>query len=688
MESRAKNIERAGAAFLLAAIVAAYAATWFLFTPPSVADCVVTTTLSAIFAVFGILAPRRGLYALLLWLPLSDNLNVLTITGYFSPALLALLPLFAGWLARVIVRREEAPCSDGVLTASTAVWVVAAVGSAIVTMARYSNGWLPWLDPAGITTINVLSESNDNMIRTVFAATCVLVAGPLLAMMATALLRGTDRQRTACWMLMAGLAVSAVYGRWQAQLNIAFGNPTHFAVRNQANSTFLDPNALGAWCFMALPLAAGLFILDRNALKRTLLIAIGIGTLLMLGASGSRTGLLGVMIATAFVGGALGARWWRSSNTPRHRILRIVALAGCGLAAVAVILFFFVGPGAQTSIGLRLQTTVEQISKEGFAGALVADRWILWSRSAEVTAQFPVGGIGVGAYWMEIPNFMDAFSIEGFYRDNAANWFLQVSAELGIAGLLIGCWLMGQVAFRSARRLREIALGTAEPDLRFFAAAGVLTMIAVFITGPHTNAAQVQLLFWFLIALVCMRDEMKGQQQRARGRATILIAGAILVAIMLAAQLRASYGKLELHQRKALLAMEESAGFFAWGKNTNGEYIRWAGVDSWVMAPAGRRLGYSLYVGHPDASRENPVRIDVMLDNKPLRTELFTAPGQRVDFVFDTPPNDGRPIRFAMKVSRAFTPSKFDPSSTDNRELGVLVTPFRDARTEQVTPAN
>jgi hypothetical protein len=112
------------------------------------------------------------------------------------------------------------------------------------------------------------------------------------------------------------------------------------------------------------------------------------------------------------------------------------------------------------------------------------DRWELWSRALRTMGEFPASGVGLGAYWMEIPNILRIDPRGGMYRDNAANWFLQAGAELGALGLALGIWVFGTVVFFAGRRILRFARDPGSPPSpALFAAAAVLGLIALFPTG-------------------------------------------------------------------------------------------------------------------------------------------------------------------------------------------------------------
>src|SRR5690606_35155380 len=113
-----------------------------------------------------------------------------------------------------------------------------------------------------------------------------------------------------------------------------------------------------------------------------------------------------------------------------------------------------------------------------------AERYEYWHRAAKVTSIYPLTGLGIGAYKTEIPNIMRWGSPT--YRENAANYYLQLSSELGLIGLAIMLLLLASLV-RKAWNLSRNSDDLAD-SIPFVLVA---VMLLAFMTGPHTNSIDV-----------------------------------------------------------------------------------------------------------------------------------------------------------------------------------------------------
>jgi O-antigen ligase len=186
----------------------------------------------------------------------------------------------------------------------------------------------------------------------------------------------------------------------------------------------------------------------------TLLVA----TVILLGiiASLSRMGFLAALVSLAAMGllGA-GAGW------PRGKRWAVAA----GIVAVALASFIFLPP----------DPLIARFAAIPAGDELPADlRVLMWRDTLGLIAAFPATGCGLGAF--ESAFFRYNVAAPRYTVDYAHNDYLQLLAELGIAGFVLLAVLMAAVWRRAMR-------GCAAPDVgeryRAVACAGALTAMLV-----------------------------------------------------------------------------------------------------------------------------------------------------------------------------------------------------------------
>jgi len=249
----------------------------------------------------------------------------------------------------------------------------------------------------------------------------------------------------------------------------------------RATGTIGDPNEFAADLIAGLALATG-FALSRGARPSLRLLGLAAIPVCILGifVSVSRGGL--VALTAVFVVAAFTAGRWR-------------------LAAVAMLLVAAIGGVLYFTEFAPLPARERVLTTNGGTG-----RAELWQVGLRIVRAHPVGGVGVGNYVRESPEFVLAPGVlhhsELIFTQEpkpAHNTYLQVTGEMGIPGLLlflaviIGCLRCALIAARIAAARGDVALEAQARGL-FLATVGILASV-FFITQMHGK------ILWGLLAL-------------------------------------------------------------------------------------------------------------------------------------------------------------------------------------------
>jgi O-antigen ligase/tetratricopeptide (TPR) repeat protein len=216
----------------------------------------------------------------------------------------------------------------------------------------------------------------------------------------------------------------------------------HLAFALRATGPFVNPDHFASYLAMVLPLALVTALLRIDLVPRAWASAVRMtsmaGAFVILCAivlSLSRGG----WIATALSVGALVALFFaqperRRAAFGRHtdsRTLRWLALAAGGLFLFALML---IGPQGRNLTDVRLAETVS-------TGLSLSERGMLYQRTLAMIHDFPLFGVGMGA-WGELFNrYVSPPWSRFFYYRDAHNDYLQFAAESGLITLLALGWL-------------------------------------------------------------------------------------------------------------------------------------------------------------------------------------------------------------------------------------------------------
>jgi O-antigen ligase len=269
--------------------------------------------------------------------------------------------------------------------------------------------------------------------------------------------------------LQSVLNPSKIYGIY----DVAFGAPF---------GSFVNRNNFAAYMAMAVALPLGLIFVgavpkDKRLLYLTAIALMGIALLL----SGSRGGFV------AFIAEVILLFFLtRSSTTKKGLALRVALIVFLIVAIIGGSIFV----GGDSS----LTRFVETASSEDFT----TDRSHIWSVTAKVIAANMPLGAGMGAFGVAYTPFD---SLSGLARvEQAHNDYLQVLADAGIPGLLLGgmfLFLFFRYGFRSMKIENTFRRGIA---LGAFAGCFAVLVHSIFDFVLHVTA--VALLFLTLLSML------------------------------------------------------------------------------------------------------------------------------------------------------------------------------------------
>jgi tetratricopeptide (TPR) repeat protein len=213
----------------------------------------------------------------------------------------------------------------------------------------------------------------------------------------------------------------------------------------RASGPFVDPDHFANYLAMVLPvsLAATIFpigIVDRDKQSNLRLFAglisltIVAGILLSFSRAGWAATAAGVAVALI-----LGARHVPGFTPTALRISRqwmvaiLIAAFVVGLGAV----LFAAGPIGRTQMAIRLISLMA-------GGDDVRFRPTVWVDTLKLIKDFPIFGVGLGAWPDVLPHYQRAPWMPFFFRQTE-NDYLQYIAETGLCGALLLAWLGSQI---------------------------------------------------------------------------------------------------------------------------------------------------------------------------------------------------------------------------------------------------
>jgi len=290
---------------------------------------------------------------------------------------------------------------------------------------------------------------------------------------------------------------------------------------NRYGSTLVDPNSLGIYSIMMLLVFIGFAIYLTQKKDRVFAIIAAAECFVLLFLSGSRTGLLGIIIILLFyffilirqiVIKVLARHSHKTSGN--KKIFSITAgflvIFLFVLLLLVIVLILKVDESILPVTLKRIKVDLGAVISGNFTAALkdlLGGRLALWKAAGFIIRDYPVSGAGIGMVTVELPNYGFLYSIAELPRDLADNYYLQVASELGMFALAANLWIFG-VVLKSGKILIRGLLK--EKNYRWFFLNLYLVlpvMLFMFIFGPHTYFIEIMFLLFLIIGIVLKTAE-------------------------------------------------------------------------------------------------------------------------------------------------------------------------------------
>ncbi|MCW2949033.1 MAG: O-antigen polymerase [Thermoleophilia bacterium] len=290
-----------------------------------------------------------------------------------------------------------------------------------------------------------------------------LLTDALIFLAVPVLLRTTRQLRALGWTALGGATAATLIGA-----------ALHLNLAGRSIGTFADPNEFAAALVPAMAFGLPLAESAQSTLVRW--VGRSAVTVCLIGVvtSGSRGGVLALLVAFAVV--LLGSRG-------RER----VRLTGWTLVTIA-------GVAAWLALTPAASTITARLADHDSSG-----RTELWTVAVREMRAEPLHGVGLGNYPVRSRYFVDGLANQDLFLRDARTTHstpLELLAELGIVGLLlyygfiVGCLAAGVRAIRLARTLGESQLSAAARGM----VAGIIAAVAATLFLSN----QYQELTWVL----------------------------------------------------------------------------------------------------------------------------------------------------------------------------------------------
>lgn len=479
-----------------------------------------------------------------------------------------------------------------------------------------------------------------------------------------------------------GAALVATFGSWQwwTERNLLLFWVVNDPNITRVNATFTDVNALGSYLASIVFVAAAVGRLSGSPVWRwgwrlaTALIAVGIIC------TGSRAAWFAAMAVLGVY--AVGLKQFKLLEAPdwaTRNFGRLVAVAGLALilALASLTIYATSNDVRPTQRRSYLDSLAFTFNLRAPADDRLKGRLELWRAAGRMIAARPLAGIGIGRYYKDVSAYTDSESLIA-PQENTHNYFLQVGAELGLAGLVSFAALLAVVVSSGLRVARGPALKGAELDdsgerswllseeirrLALAATAGVLAFALTQLTGHSLLIREGQLTFWPLAAMLLLlarppEGSIEGDRAVRHGLWTKRLALAALIVIVASVPVRMSLDASRVDMSRVTFGIFDPEAAY------DGTPFRWIAPRAVLHVP-----GSAAVLTLPVRSTSPfPQTVRVLMDGRLADEVQLTDHNWRM-LRYELPQGgaESRYHRFDIEVSPPWTPD------ADGRELGVML---------------
>ena len=628
------------------------------------------------FLIFAVTywTPQTGLWFFLALIPFANIPSRALEFGAHKSLVLLSLFFALGWWANKIVTRKKNILQFSIFLPLLFVLLIA-ISSFFWTVMRLVDFYPFKLGAFKNFSINSIGTTSAFAIQHSVSELITFLGFPILFVVTfniwqSVLNKNKSFQKTLSnitiiWAIaLVPVIITALY---QQIFNPAFCMLTETAwqTSNRVSGGMTDPNSLGLFLFLFVPLAI-VCAIKESGFKQAFLFGMIIPAIYVATLSGSRSTFLGLILTTIIVSVYYCFHYiFTSKNYKKIAVFATIVILFSALIIPMSGGAIIKSTPSDNPLVRRMQLFINKINTD-HSLRLIDKRELQWKQAISMWKNFPFVGIGLGTFALELPNYNQKAQDETPI-DNAWNQYLNLLAELGLIGTLF--WLLFWATF-----FISIFSYIKNNGLKFITSQFVVssTLILVFlflnVFGAHFQAPEVSAGLAALSALLLAFYTPKSFKITwPDKRETFIIA--LILLIISAAQMQNSLNPLswKILQKKYNLPTE-----FGLYKTENWQDIfeyRWtekyAGIN--INIPNKNKVAV-LRMAAFDANPQNPKFVKVWLGDTYLKTLKFTDNNwtEKQIYFYDYSHGD---YSLIFECNKTWNP----PNETPPRSLGIAI---------------
>lgn len=613
--------------------------------------------------------------------PLINNLpyffGIYGAMPHAPTALVLFLFYFLGWLVNSLIHKPTFS-SQRKIFRPLFLFSILVIVSGIITALRYAN-FYPFLtdyvyelitNAFGVTSGGAIMSVIFNSLNylTGFAFFCLLLS--IHHIYAEGFM-----ERTVI-VLCVSTFLSLSFGLFQRIFDLEFGNNLISINHGLINATFKDALSFGAFLSMVVPLFLGVFFAGRGAVRVFSLVVV-ILSLYMLFFAGSKSGFIGVILSLCLFFLLAIKMTYKRKEKPIFLSLRKIWSSPIVISVLilAIILgYIIINKDLSNS---KTITRLNYLFEHGVVNLTMKMRGPLWEAALLMMRDYPISGVGIGGYIIELANYSEMHRTAIQAPQSAENYFLQVGAEFGIIGLIVILWLFWEVL----RQIKRRYLNLSPKRVRFILIGAIAGIISFFVNiqfHTYIGSFEINYTFWLLAAFVyCLgHSEQEQEEKRLSGKKFVVLSVCVFI-LFSGTLLWNSTHSLSLKSRTEKFHLKQNFGFYELEKTPDGRRFRWTSSYGGLTLKIEKSvIQIPLLASHPDIERD-PVKVKIYLIKDFFKQKILLDECVLTKSVWNTyeyliPQDINKEVILLFKISRTWNPQKA-LGAPDPRNLGIAV---------------
>jgi len=487
-------------------------------------------------------------------------------------ALVLFLFYLLGWLIHQVMSASKPAFKPSILK-PISLFSLMIIISGIITFLRYSNFFPFVADNVYELATNVHGVTAGGAIMSVVFLSLNYLTGFAFFFILLKTIDSKKYIKKILAALITSTSIALIVASYQHFKDPSFGNTPLRINESLINATFKNPLSFGAYLTLIIPVILAV-ALTFKGVARFLSVLIFIWALFILPQTGSKSGLAAVLLSLFFfmvLALHKGRVWKRWRPISRKKPLVAVIILAIALASL-----FLIWSSFRDSEAYKRLTRI-QYPYGGLEEAFRIRWHSQWRMAALMIKDYPLSGVGVGAYIVELPNYTEIYqSPYKKWTDSAENYFLQVGSELGIIVLIFSLWIFWEIFKQMKASLGHLLHYNRWKFIQIGITCSLIALFLHFFVHTYIGSFEVKYTFWLLVGLIfCLQKFRNERERKISYSKTARILFALFSALFLAANIWNATHSLSLENRTKELNLSHKFGFYKEEKTEGGRPFRW-----------------------------------------------------------------------------------------------------------------